>query len=262
MHPGAVCLATIPLAQNPSPLQRRKHRFACPLTQKPFDGEFSPPRGAQLLPMIPPLPLNHSRTLPYPLLFLPYPTDVFLPPPHPSRPPDAPCVFSSIRRTFSYSSFFLPLPSTRFTSAKRYTVGRTIYSPPGIFPCSLSHCLTDLLVFIHPTHYYDFLAYDRPPATRPLHYWYHNLVSSELVISIIYFAFICIHDYRLLIKRFPLSSRSGGFFGVAWRVRRFSRQRHTGINYSPPLVCDTASRFESTQPRSHPKLPPQCLLII
>jgi len=137
-----------------------------------------------------------------------------------------------------------------------------LYRPPDIFPYPLSHCLPDLLVFIHPTHYYDFLAYNRPPATRPLHYWYHNLVPSELLISIIYFAFICIHDYRLLIKRFPLSSMSGGFFGVAWRVRRFSRQRHTCIHYSPPLVCDTASRFQSTLPRSHPKLPPQCLLII
>jgi len=97
-----------------------------------------------------------------------------------------------------------------------------LYQPPDIFSYPLSHCLPDLSVFIHLTHYYDFLAYNRPPATRPLHYWYHNLVSSELLISIIYFAFICIHDYRLLIKRFPLSSRCGGFFGVAWRVRRFS----------------------------------------
>jgi len=138
-----------------------------------------------------------------------------------------------------------------------------LYRPPDIFPYPLSHCLPDLLVFIHPTHYYDFLAYNRPAAMRPLHYWYHNLVSSELLISIIYFAFICIHDYRLWIKRFPLSSRSGGFFSVAWRVRRFSRQRHTCINYSPPLVCDTASRFQSTRPRSHPPgpgpIPNSCL---
>ena len=137
-----------------------------------------------------------------------------------------------------------------------------LYRPPGIFPYPLSHCLQDLLVFIYPTHYYDFLAYNCPPATRPLHYLYYDLVSSELLISIIYFAFICIHDYRLLIKQFPLSSRSGGFLGVAWRVCRFSRQCHTCINYFPPLVCDTASRFESTRPWSHPKLPPQCLLII
>jgi len=80
-----------------------------------------------------------------------------------------------------------------------------LYRPPDIFPYPLSHCLPDLLVFIHPTHYYDFLAYNRLPATQPLHYWYHNLVSSELLISIIYFTFICIHDYRLLIKQFPLS---------------------------------------------------------
>jgi len=172
-----------------------------------------------------------TRRSPTPLFFSLYP-------PHPSRPPNV------------------------IPSAERYTVRRMLYRPPDIFPYPLSHCLPDLLVFIHPTHYYDFLAYNRPPATRPLHYWYHNLVSSELLISIIYFAFICIHDYRPLIKRFPLSSRSGGFFGVAWRVRRFSRQRHTCINYSPPLVCDTASRFQSTRPRSHPKLSPQCLLII
>ena len=262
MHPGAVCLATIPAAQNPSPLQCRKHRFTCLLPHKPFDREFSPTRRAQLLPMIPPLPLNLSRTLPYPPLFLPYPADVFLPP-SPSFPSAGPpCVFSSIRRTFSYSSFFRPLLSTLFSSTKRYTVRRTLYCPPGIFSYPLSHCLPDLLVFIHPTHYYDFLAYNRPSATQPLHYWYHNLVSSELLIFVIYLAFICIHDYRLLIKRFPLSSRSGVCFGVAWRVRRFSRQRHTCINYSPPLVGDTASRFESTRPRSHPKLPPQCLLII
>ena len=149
-----------------------------------------------------------------------------------------------------------------FSSAAWYTVRRMLHRPPDIFPYPLSHCLPDHLVFIHPTHYYDFLAYNRPPATWPLYYCYHNLVSAELLISIIYFAFICIHDYRLLIKRFPLCSRSGGFFGMAWRVCSFSRQRHTCINYSPPLVCDTASRFQSTRPRSHPKLPPQCLLII
>jgi len=137
-----------------------------------------------------------------------------------------------------------------------------LYRAPDIFPYPLSHCLPDVLVFIHPTHYYDFLAYNCPPDTRPVHYWYHNLVSSELLISIIYFAFICIQDYRLLIKRFPLSSRSGVFCGVVWRVHRFSRQRHTCINYSPPLVCDTASLFQTTGPWSHPKLPPQCLLII
>ena len=73
MHPGAVCLATIPPAQNPSPLHRRKHPFACLLPQKPFDREFSPPRRAQLLPMILSLPLTLSQTLQYPLLFLPYP---------------------------------------------------------------------------------------------------------------------------------------------------------------------------------------------
>ena len=82
------------------------------------------------------------------------------------------------------------------------------------------------------------------------------------MISIIYFTFICIHNYRLLIKRFPLSSRSGGFFGVGWRVRRFSRQDHTCINYCPPLVYNTASQFQSARPRSHPKLLPQYLLII
>ena len=63
-------------------------------------------------------------------------------PPHPSCPPDACCVFSSIRRTFSYSSFFRPLPSTLFSSAKRYiipatecyTVRRTLYCPPNVIP--------------------------------------------------------------------------------------------------------------------------------
>ena len=130
-------------------------------------------------------------------------------------------MFSSIRRMLSYSSFFRPLPCTLFWSAERYPVRRMLYRPPDIFPYPLSHCLPDLLVFIHPTHYYDFLAYNRPPAMRPLHYWYHNLVSSAILISVIYFAFICIPDYRLLIKRFPISSRSGGFFGVAWHVRRF-----------------------------------------
>ena len=250
MHPGAVCLATKPPAQNPSPLQGRKHPFACLLPQKPFDREFSPPRRAQLLPIIPLLSLNLSRTLPYPSPF----------PPLSSRRFPTTLPFLPVRRTFSYSSFFHPLPSTLFSSAKRYTLRQTLYRLPGIFPYPLSHCLPDLLVFIHPTHYYDFLAYNHPPARRPLHHWYHNLVSSELLICIIYFAFI--HDYRLLINRFPLSSRSGGFFGVAWRVCRFSRQRHTCINYSPPLVCNTARRFETTRPRSHPKLPPQCLLII
>jgi len=204
-----------------------------------------------------PLPLHLSQTLPYtPFSSLNQWTFSY-DPPHPCRRPDARCVFSSIRRTFSYSSFFRPLPATLFSCAKRYTVRRMLYRPPDIFPYPRSHCRPDLLVFIHLTHYYDFLAYNCPPATRPLHHWYHNLVSSELLISIIYFAFICIHDYRLLIKRFPVSARSGGFFGVAWCVRRFSRQGHTCINYYPPLFCDTASRFQSTRPRSHPKLTPQ-----
>jgi len=52
VHPGAVCLATIPPAQNRSPLQRWKHLLACHLPQKPFHREFSPPRRAQFLPMI------------------------------------------------------------------------------------------------------------------------------------------------------------------------------------------------------------------
>ena len=80
VHPGAVCLATIPPAQNPSPLQSRKHPFTCLLPQKSFDREFSPPRRAQLLPMISPISLNLFRTLRYPSLFLPFPADVFLPP--------------------------------------------------------------------------------------------------------------------------------------------------------------------------------------
>ena len=204
--------------------------------------------------MIPPLPLNLSRTLPYPPLFLPYPADVFLSP-SPSFPSAGrPLLILQHPADVLLLLFFSP--STLHT----HLVRQMLYPPPGIFPYPLSHCLPDLLVFIHPIHYYDFLAYNHPPATRPLHYWYHNLVSSELLISIIYFAFI--HDYRLLIKWFPLSSRSGGFFGVAWHVRRFSRQRHTRNNYSPLLVSDTASRFESTRPRSHPKLPLQCLHII
>ena len=64
--PGGVCLATIPPAQNPAPLQRQKHPFACLLPQKPFDPKFSAPRHAQRLPMIPPLPLILFRILPYP----------------------------------------------------------------------------------------------------------------------------------------------------------------------------------------------------
>ena len=75
-----------------------------------------------------PLPLNLSQTLPYPPLFLPYPADVFLHPPHASRPPDARCVFSSIRRTFSYSSLFSP--STLHTLLVR----RTLYRPPDVIP--------------------------------------------------------------------------------------------------------------------------------
>ena len=235
MHPGAVCLATIPPVQNPSPRQRCKHPFACLLPQKPFDREFSPPRRAQLFPMIPPLPPKLSRTLPYPPPFPPLSSGRFLTtlPIPPVR--QMPLAYSPASAGRSPTPLFSP--STLHTLVIR----QTLYRAPGIFPYTLSHCLPDLLVFIHPTHYYDFLAYNRPPTTRPLHYWYHNLVSSELLISIIYFAFICIHDYRLLIKWFPLSSRSGGFFGVSWGVRRFSRQRHTCINYSPPLVCDTAS---------------------
>ena len=199
MHPGAVCLATIPPVQNHSPLQRWKHPFACHLPQEPFDREFSPPRRAQFLPMIPPLPLNLSRTLPYPPLFLPYPAEVFLPPSlWPTTLPLLP-----IRRTFSvfagrslYSPDVLLLllfsPSTLHTLLVRrklyhppkvvtvrrtlyrprnvFSVRRTLYSPPSIFPYLLSHCLPDRLVFIHATNYYHFLAYNRPPATQPLHY--------------------------------------------------------------------------------------------
>ena len=129
MHPGGVCLATMPLAQNHSPLQRRKHPFACHLPQKPFDHEFSSPRRAQFLPMIPSLPLNLSRTLPYPPLF------------------------SLIQRTFSYPPLCRPLPSPSFPSARRspysldvlllllfspsslhtLLVHRKLYHPPNAF---------------------------------------------------------------------------------------------------------------------------------
>ena len=106
VHPGAVCLATIPPAQNHSPLQRRKHPFGCHLPQKPFDPEFSPPRRAQFLPMIPPLPLNLSRTLAYPPLFLPYPADFFLPPSlSPTTLPILP-----VHQTFSVSAGRSPTP--------------------------------------------------------------------------------------------------------------------------------------------------------
>ena len=41
-----------------------------------------------------------------------------------------------------------------------------------------------------------------------------------------------------------------------------SSQHHTCINYSSSIMCDTASRFQSIRPGSHPKVLPQSLLII
>ena len=114
-----------------------------------------------------PLPLNLSQTLLYPLLFLPYPADVFLPP-SPSFPSAGhPLCILQHPLDVLVLLFSHPLPSTLFSSAERYSVRRMLYRPPDIFPYPLSHCLPDLLVFIHPTYYYDFLAYNRPPATRP-----------------------------------------------------------------------------------------------
>ena len=136
VHPGAVCLATIPLAQNPSPLQRRKHPFACLLPQKPFDYEFSPPRRAQLLPMIPPLSLNLSRTLPYLRPFPPLSSGRF-PTTSPSFPSagrplrilqDLPDVLQHLPHVLQHLPdvplllCFRPLPSTLFSSTKCYTV--------------------------------------------------------------------------------------------------------------------------------------------
>ena len=126
---------------------------------------------------------SHSEPLPNPPLPSPssplssgrFPTLLFVAhyPSHPSRPPDV----LLIRRTFSYFSSFRPPPSAPFSSVQSYTVRQTFlpsaknfYRPPSIFPYLLSHCLPDRLVFILPTHYYDCLAYNRPPAMRPLHY--------------------------------------------------------------------------------------------
>ena len=128
VHPGAVCLATIPPAQNPSPLQSRKHPFTCLLPQKSFDREFSPPRRAQLLPMISPISLNLFRTLRYPSLFLPYPADVFLPP-----SPSFPSAGRPLRILQHPPDVLLLLffsPSTLHTLLVR----QTLYRPPDVIP--------------------------------------------------------------------------------------------------------------------------------
>jgi len=74
-----------------------------------------------------PLPLNLSQRLSYPPLFLPYPADVFLHPPHPSRPPDARCVPPQHPPDVLLLLFFRPLPSKLFSSAEHYTVRRMLY---------------------------------------------------------------------------------------------------------------------------------------
>ena len=72
-----------------------------------------------------------------------FPTPLFVAhyPPHPSRPLDV----LRIRRTFSYSSCFRPLPSTPFSSAESYTLRRTFlpsaerfYRPPNVFTVRLA----------------------------------------------------------------------------------------------------------------------------
>ena len=125
VHPGAVCLAPIPPAQNHSPLQRWKHPFACHL---PSEG-FRPPN---LYSQTRPVPAHDSSSPSEPLLDPPvhspfshlssgrFPTPLFVAnyPPHPSHRPDV----LRIHRTFSYSSSFSPLPSTPYSSAEGYTV--------------------------------------------------------------------------------------------------------------------------------------------
>ena len=102
--------------------------FACLLPQKSFDCEFSPPRRALLLPMIPPLPLNLSRMLPYPPLFLPYPADVFLPP-SPSFP-SAGRPLRILQHPPDVLLLHFFSPSTRNTLLVR----QTLYRPPDIIP--------------------------------------------------------------------------------------------------------------------------------
>ena len=116
-HPGAVCLATIPPAQNPSLLQRRKHPCACHLPQQPFDHEFSPPRCAQFLPMILPslrTSPKRSRTRPFSSVIQ---RTFSYHPFYPSRPPD-------VLLVLFYS------PSTLHTLLIR----RTFYCPPDVIP--------------------------------------------------------------------------------------------------------------------------------
>ena len=133
-----------------------------------------------------PLPLNLSRTLPYSTLFLPYPADVFLPPS--LSPTTLPIllvcrIFSvfagrsrywpdvlllllfspSTLHTLLVRRMFVPSAECFYRPPNVFTVRRTLYHPPGVFPYPLSHCLSDRLVFIQPTHYYDFLANNRPP---------------------------------------------------------------------------------------------------